>query len=85
MATYNTFSLPFQIPTNMVVGQVYALLAIPSKLLASTLLTFSTTYAGTYASLANSNVGPNGCDVNAGFVKCSAPTSVTIKRNSFKK
>lgn len=86
MAAYNTFSFPFTTTNTMVVGQVYALLNIPSTLLANNLVTFSTTYGGTYNSLVNSNVGPNGAPINnAGFIKATVPTTVVIKRNSFKK
>ena len=88
MPVYNpgTFSLPLNMPITIVSGTTYALLAVPSQLLASIALLYSNTYNGTFSPLANSNIGPNGCAVNGGFVRVGgAPVSVTITRNSFKK
>jgi hypothetical protein len=85
MATYNSFSLPFAIPTVMQYGITYALLPVPGKLLGDIPVLFSTTYGGAYTSLANSNIAP-GAAVNGGFVKAAAsPVNVVITRNSFKK
>jgi hypothetical protein len=87
MPVYNpgTFSLPLTTPTTMQFGITYALLPVPSKLLAGVALLSSTTYNGTFSPLANSNIAP-GANVNGGFVKVAAsPTSVTITRNPFKK
>jgi hypothetical protein len=83
MAEYNSISLPFAIPTQLIVGRTYALLPVPSSFKSLAAVTFSTTYNGTYTDLANATTGAP--INNAGFIKVAAPTSVTITRNPFKK
>jgi hypothetical protein len=87
MAEFNpgTFSLPAGINTTMQYGITYALLPVPAQLLAGIALLYCNTYNGTYSPLANSNIGPNGCPVNGGFVKVAAsPTTVMITKKTLK-
>jgi hypothetical protein len=78
MAAYNSTSLPFNMPTTMIAGRVYALIAQAGDIVSAGPITFSPTYGGSYNALAAPTY------VNGGFLKSAVNTVVTITRQSLK-